>query len=108
MLKMSPLRLLFLLAALFFDMSRCSVAAISKIAQADWAALNASVNGRLFALRPMAYPCYTSYNGVAKLVDQQACAEISAKKSNASYIAGLAGGLIVVCSRSTEACEGPL
>jgi hypothetical protein len=96
MLKMAPLRLLFLLAALFFDMSRCSVAAISKIAQSDWAALNASVNGRLFTLLPMAYPCYTNYNGVAKPVDKEACTEISAKKTNAEYIAGHAGGLIVV------------
>ncbi|KAL8819539.1 MAG: hypothetical protein Q9191_007715 [Dirinaria sp. TL-2023a] len=82
---MAPLRLLFPIAALFFEMSHCSVAAISEIGAADWAALNASVNGRLFTLRPMAYPCYTSYNGVAKPVDKQACAEISAKKTNGNW-----------------------
>ncbi len=108
MLKMAPLMSLFLLAVLFFDMSSCSVAAISKIAPADWAALNASVNDRLFPLRPMAYPCYTSYNGVAKPVDRQACDEISANKTNAEYIARQVGGLVTVYSHRTEVCEDAL
>ncbi|KAL9607636.1 MAG: hypothetical protein Q9167_007470 [Letrouitia subvulpina] len=59
-------------------------------------------------LRPMAYPCYTSYNGVAKPVDKQACAEISAKKTNTKFIAGQAGGLIVgnwgVCQATNAGC----
>ena len=97
MLMMAPLKLLLLLTAPLLDLSRCSVAAISNVASADWATLNTSVNGGLFALRPLAYPCYTSYDSVAKPVDKQACTEISANKTNAQYVSGQAGGLVTVC-----------
>jgi hypothetical protein len=103
-IKMALLRWLLLPAALFFAVSHCSVDAISKVTPADWAALNASVNGRLFSLRPLAFPCYTSYNGVAKPVDTKACADLNAKKTNVEYIAAQAGGLIQACSPVADAC----
>ncbi len=89
-------RALFLLAFLSFLVSHSYSAATHQIAQADWAALNDSVNGRLFMLRPFAHPCYTSYDGVAKPVDEQTCADISAQRNNASYLTEQAAGLIQV------------
>jgi hypothetical protein len=95
---MAPLVLLLLRAALFFGISHCFVAI------PDWPALNASVDGRLFSLLPLAFPCYTKYNNTVKTPDSAACTAINAKKKNTEYIAGQAGGLIVVCSRIADPC----
>lgn len=91
---------LFLLPVYFFSLSYCSVAAISKITPAEWAALNASVDGRLYSGRPMAFPCYTSYDGIAKPANTTACAEIESKKTDISYISDHLGGFVQVCTLS--------
>jgi len=89
---------LFLLPVYFAGLSHCSVAAISKVTPAEWAALNASIDGRLYLGRPMAFPCYTSYEGIAKLANATVCAEIELKKTNVSYIGDQFGGSVQVCT----------
>jgi len=89
---------LFLLPVYFSSLSHCSVGAISKVTPAEWASLNTSVDGRLYSGRPMAFPCYTSYNGVAKRANTTACAEIESKKTNMDYIGDQPGGFVQVCT----------
>ncbi|KAI0002391.1 FAD-binding domain-containing protein [Xylariaceae sp. FL0662B] len=44
--------------------------------QAEWDALNATVNGRLHVNTPLALPCFSSYNGKPVDRDDEACAAI--------------------------------
>ena len=96
-IKMLSLKL-FLLPVYFSSLSHCSITAISQITLEEWAALNASVDGRLYLGRPKAFPCYTSYGGVADPVNAMACAEIESQKTNASYIGDQFGGFFQVCT----------
>ena len=83
------------------------VPAIHKIKPREWAALNASVEGRLYAGRPMGFPCYTSYNGILKTPDTVACAEVMKMQTYGTFVAANYGGYQQVKyepSRGSNAC----
>ncbi|KAI1772195.1 FAD-binding domain-containing protein [Hypoxylon cercidicola] len=57
-----------------------------------WAALNASVSGRLHAAMPFALPCYSLYNGKTVVVDEAACTLIRDNYTTNSIHAEVSNG----------------
>lgn len=49
---------------------------VSGLSHDEWADFNTSIGGRLERNAPMALPCFATYNGIAHIVDEAACALI--------------------------------
>jgi hypothetical protein len=70
----------------------------SSISSVQWAALNETVNGRLFKAYPLAEPCYSlhsngSYSGsTVTPADGTTCAQVEAGWTNETFIAAHFGG----------------
>lgn len=63
---------------------------------AQWAALNQTVNGRLFAGVPLAQSCYSSYNGNATTPDAAVCSAVQANYTGSNYISDNYSGFMNV------------
>ncbi|TVY15434.1 FAD-linked oxidoreductase, partial [Lachnellula arida] len=75
---------------------------------AQWAALNQTVGGRLFAGVPLAQSCYSSYNGTATTPDTAVCSAVQSVYTASSYIGGNYAGFMNTnwgtCQRTGEGC----
>jgi hypothetical protein len=67
-----------LLIAVKFVSVVCTTPIISSIPTSQWRSLNDSVHGRLYETRPLALPCFSSWNGVPVVPNQEECAAIEA------------------------------
>ena len=74
-----------------------AIPATYKVKPSEWAALNASIGGRLYATgRPIGFPCFTSYNGTGKTPDIAACTDVMNKQNNGTFVATNYGGYFQV------------
>lgn len=72
--------------------SSSSTPAIYQVTPAQWAALNSSVGGRLFAGRPIDLPCYLNYNGTLNTPNAAVCNQTQSMKQDSNFIANNFGG----------------
>lgn len=86
----NPSSLLLLTLANTVPSLASSFPAILKVPDADWQSLNASVDGRLGALRPLAEPCYLSYSSNGRTRSQapdlEACRVARNNSANVDFI----------------------
>lgn len=61
-----------------------------------WQELNDTVGGRLNRGLPMAYPCYSNYQGSLKDSDVNSCTAIELQKNDSEFVANQSGGYILV------------
>lgn len=68
----------------------------------DWNQLNQTVGGRLFPGKPFAEPCFSSYEGKSKQVDQTACTYVQQNffNSHCTYFIADRGSLTYLLSNS--------
>lgn len=71
-------------------------APILSVTNSQWASLNRSVGGRLFAASPYAKPCYSYYNGNMITPDVAACTAVQMGYTDEQSIANNFGGYINV------------
>jgi hypothetical protein len=65
---------------------------ISSITQDQWAALNRTVNGRLYKATPIAKSCYSFYNGALATPDLAQCKAVQDGYTNEEFIGGSFAG----------------
>lgn len=95
--------------ALALDVVTLAIIVHGKTLDDDWAALNASVGGRLFAAEPLARPCFSVYNGQPVAPDTARCSFIQENYLNASFRTNLYQGVIhsyneICASNVTDQC----
>lgn len=83
-MRLAPLRLLGLTVALLaptqaWNLCRCRIGEPCWPSQAEWRALNASVNGNLIAVRPVGEVCHGSAYDAAK------CEEVRSRTNDAAW-----------------------
>ncbi|KAF9053297.1 FAD-binding domain-containing protein [Panaeolus papilionaceus] len=76
----------------------------------DWNQLNQTVGGRLFPGKPFAEPCFSSYEGKSKQVDQTACTYVQQNFFNShlnrsDIFGGYAPTNWETCMSTGESCE---
>ncbi|EGO22798.1 hypothetical protein SERLADRAFT_416412 [Serpula lacrymans var. lacrymans S7.9] len=59
------------------------------VSSSSWSALNDSLDGSLFSARPLALPCFSSFNNTPVHPDPSACALLQQNYSNATYKSSL-------------------
>lgn len=67
------------------------------ITAADVAALNSTVNGRLFQGTPVSLPCFSSFNGQPHAVDNGSCTAVQAGYTTPEFRAPMFGAYMQVC-----------
>lgn len=70
------------------------------IPMADWKALNATVSGRLHTAKPLAEPCYSTYqnsSGEFAVSDKATCSIIKVSYLDSHFHANQLGGYLNVC-----------
>jgi hypothetical protein len=75
---------------------------IYAVTPVQWAALNATVGGRLRVGTPIGLPCYSRYKGVVQEIDFAVCNVTQAKKGAGKWIADQFGGYEEVCLRHRD------
>ncbi|TVY32503.1 FAD-linked oxidoreductase, partial [Lachnellula subtilissima] len=97
-----------LFSGLLFAFSLVTRSQAATPTPAQWAALNQTVNGRLFAGVPLAQSCYSSYNGTATTPDAAACSAVQSNYTANNYISDHYGGFMNTnwgtCQRTGEGC----
>jgi FAD/FMN-containing dehydrogenase len=78
--------------------------------ESDWAALNASVGGRLFSAEPFARPCFSVWEGQPVTPDAAQCAVIQDNYFNGSYRTNFYSGFMhsyneECASNVTDQCD---
>ncbi|GES57290.1 FAD-binding-domain-containing protein [Aspergillus terreus] len=91
-MRLAPLRLLGLTVAVLtptqaWNICRCRIGEPCWPSQAEWRALNASVNGNLIAVRPVGDVCYGSAYDAAK------CEEVRSRTNDAAWRVAQPGAL---------------
>lgn len=90
MLIQTPSLLLLMLANAAPSFASVHHPAILKVSNEDWNTLNASVEGRLGVLRPLAEPCYLKYDAHGQTQfhnpDLEACHIAQKKRRNVDFI----------------------
>ncbi|KAK2794708.1 hypothetical protein FQN52_007478 [Onygenales sp. PD_12] len=105
-------RLMLLTLANTVPLLASSVPAILAVSDADWHALNASVEGRLGVLRPLAEPCYLEYDPDSQTLPHtpnlEACHTALDNRRNVDFIsshtAGYHNPFYSTCMTSGHAC----
>ena len=91
-----PASLLLLTLASAVPSLASSIPAILRVPDADWHALNASVDGRLRTLKPLAEPCYVWYNADGQFrphaPDLEACRLAQDNRRNVDFISSHPAG----------------
>ena len=85
-----------LFSGLLFAFSLVTRSQAATPTAAQWAALNQTVSGRLFAGVPLAQSCYSSYNGTATTPDAAACSAVQSNYTANAYISDHYGGFMNV------------
>ena len=78
----------------------------SAIPPAEWETLNATVNGRLHAARPLASPCYWNVNGTEQRADREHCATVQSNRRNHWFATDQPGAFQSVSSCYTRTRAG--